>query len=141
MVTPGIGYFDSLGRHPLFMVSFLFPLLIATILGFLAGMGVGGGSLLLLWLTQVVNMPHPQARILNLLFYLPSAIIASVLRIKRTKLPLNIILPGLVSGCVCAAVFTIISVTWNTDSLKKVLGWLLIAVGLREIFYRPRKAR
>ena len=52
------------------MVEFLFPVFIGSALGFLAGLGVGGGSLLLLWLTQVMNMPQDQARILNLLFYL-----------------------------------------------------------------------
>ena len=48
------------------MLDWLVPISIATLLGFLAGMGVGGGSLLLLWLTQVVVLPQSQARILNL---------------------------------------------------------------------------
>ena len=48
------------------MLAFLVALVIATLLGFLAGMGVGGGRLLLLWLTQVVMIPQEQARILNL---------------------------------------------------------------------------
>ena len=52
-------------------------LVIGTVLGFLAGIGVGGGSLLVLWLTLVLGMEHPQARLINLLFFLPSAIVAS----------------------------------------------------------------
>ena len=54
-----------------------FPLVIAvgTVLGFLAGIGVGGGSLLILWLTLVLGMPQPQARILNLMFFVPSAVV------------------------------------------------------------------
>ena len=123
------------------MVNTLFALLIATVLGFLAGMGVGGGSLLLLWLTQVVNMTHAQARIMNLLFYLPSAIIVSAFHIKRKAIPLPMILPGLLSGCLAAALLTMLSADWDIDNLKKLLGLLLITVGLREIFYRPRKAR
>ena len=55
------------------MAGFLIFLLIATLLGFLAGMGVGGGSLLLLWLTQVAMLEQTQARIINLLFFLPAA--------------------------------------------------------------------
>ena len=43
--------------------------IIATILGFLAGIGVGGGSLLILWLTLVLEMPQETARIINLLFF------------------------------------------------------------------------
>ena len=53
-----------------------FPVCIAvgTILGFLAGLGIGGGSLLILWLTMVLGMPQPEARFINLLFFLPAAI-------------------------------------------------------------------
>lgn len=123
------------------MLNFAFSLLIATILGFLAGMGVGGGSLLLLWLTQVSDMAQPQARILNLLFYIPAAFVASVFRLKKNALPLRMILPGLIAGCISAAVLTLISANWDTERLKHLLGWLLIAIGIKEIFYRPRNAR
>lgn len=123
------------------MLSFVFPLLIATMLGFLAGLGVGGGSLLLLWLTQVVGMTQSQARILNLLFYIPAAFIASMFRLKKKSLPIHVVLPGLVTGCVSAAVLTLISVNWDTDRLKQLLGWLFIVIGIKEIFYRPRNAR
>ena len=34
-------------------------LIVGTVLGFLTGLGVGGGSLLILWLTLVLEMPRP----------------------------------------------------------------------------------
>lgn len=122
------------------MVNFLLSLLIAVLLGFLAGMGVGGGSLLLLWLTQVVMMAQPEARILNLLFYLPAAA-ASILFRGLKQVPWKIALPGIAAGCAAAALCTLLSRQLNVELLKKLLGALLIATGLREIFYRPRKAR
>lgn len=122
------------------MVNFPISLLISIFLGFLAGMGVGGGSLLLLWLTQVVMMPHPQARILNLLFYLPAAG-ASILFRTRRQIPWNVAVSGIIAGCTAAALCTLLSRYINIEILKKLLGGLLILIGLREIFYRPRKAR
>ena len=123
------------------MVDFLIPLLIATMLGFLAGMGVGGGSLLLLWLTQVVTMPQPQARILNLLFYLPAALTATVFRGRKNGIQTDVVLPALIAGCTAAVLFSLLSRHLNIELMKKLLGGLLILTGLREIFYRPRKAR
>lgn len=123
------------------MVDFLVPLLIAILLGFLAGMGVGGGSLLLLWLTQVVGMPQPQARILNLLFFLPAAITATLFRARKQVFPPGIVLPALIAGCTAAALFTLLARFLDIALMKKLLGGLLILVGLREIFYRPRKAK
>ncbi len=123
------------------MVNSILSICIATILGFLAGLGVGGGSLLLLWLTQVICMDTAQARILNLLFYLPAALVATTLQIKRRTLKMDIILPGLLTGCLSAAIFTMMGRSINTEFAKKLLGCLLIAVGTREVFYRPRNAR
>ena len=123
------------------MPAFLISLTIAIMLGFLAGMGVGGGSLLLLWLTQVVLVPQPQARILNLLFYLPAALVSTLFQKKRQGFRKDITLPALLAGCVAAFCFTILSKYLDISMLKKVLGGILVLTGIREILYRPRNAR
>ena len=123
------------------MVNWLLPLLIASILGFLAGMGVGGGSLLLLWLTQVVGMAQTQARMLNLLFFLPAALVATLFRKKEDRPRVYMLLPGGIAGCIAAALCAILSKHLEMELMKKLLGGLLILTGLREIFYRPRNAK
>lgn len=123
------------------MVAILIPLLIASILGFLAGLGVGGGSLLLIWLTQVVQLPHTQAKILNLLFFLPAAVIATLFHRKQKNIRPEITRPGILAGCGTAACVSVLGKGWDVEILKQFLGILLIITGLREIFYRPRNAR
>lgn len=123
------------------MVNFAASLLVATVMGFLAGMGVGGGSLLLLWLTQVVMLEQTQARILNLLFYLPAAIVASVIRKKQNKVAMKPAVWAIATGCTAALLLTLVSRVIDVTLLKKLLGGLLILTGIREVFYRPRKAR
>lgn len=123
------------------MVAFLIPLLIASLLGFLAGMGVGGGSLLLLWLTQVIMLSQEQAKILNLLFFLPATIVATFFRKKQKITRPDITRPGILAGCAAAACISLLGKHWNVELIKQLLGGLLILTGLREIFYRPRKAK
>lgn len=123
------------------MVGYLLPLVISTVLGLLAGMGVGGGSLLLLWLTQVVMLQQEQARILNLLFYLPAATASTLLRAKDKTIQPQIVIPGIITGSISATICTVLAKNLNTELLKKLLGVLLIITGIREIFYRPRKAK
>ena len=123
------------------MVNWTISLLIASILGFLAGMGVGGGSLLLLWLTQVAGMAQTQARILNLLFFLPAALVATLFRKKQDRTCVYTVLPAWVAGCIAAALCTMLGKHLEMELMKKLLGGLLILTGLREIFYRPRKAK
>lgn len=123
------------------MVTFLIPFLIASLLGFLAGMGVGGGSLLLLWLTQVAMIPQEQAKLLNLLFFLPAAAVSTLFRKKQKITRPDVTRPGIIAGCITAAITSIFARYLDLDLMKKLLGGLLILTGLKEIFYRPRKAK
>ncbi len=113
-------------------------LIVGTVLGFLTGLGIGGGSLLILWLTMVLNMDAPMARGINLLFFLPAALISCCFRWKQGKLPWHAILPAAAAGCTAAALFSWIS-TWIDVALaRKLFGLVLIVTALREIFWRPR---
>ena len=123
------------------MVDLIIPLLISSLLGFLAGMGVGGGSLLLLWLTQVVGLEQTQARILNLLFFLPAAFVATIFRRKEQSASKSVVIPGIIAGCASAVIFSLLSKALDIALMKKLLGGLLILTGAREIFHRPRKAK
>lgn len=116
-------------------------LAIGTVLGFLSGLGVGGGSLLMLWLTLVINIPHSIARCINLMFFIPSALIASVFRWHQGNLNIRKILPAIIAGCVSAGIFAWISQNVDVSVLKPLFGILLLITGLRELFYRPRKAK
>lgn len=109
-------------------------------LGFLSGIGIGGGSLLMLWLTLVLNLPHSTARTINLLFFIPSALIASFFRHKQGTLALRKLLPAVLGGCISAAVFSILSKHINTELIQKFFGALLLLTGLRELLYRPKSA-
>ena len=118
--------------------SFWFALVLGTLLGFLAGLGVGGGSLLIIWLTLVLDMPYPQARLLNLLFFLPAAIITSFFRWKQGKLEIKRILPGIFAGCAAALVFSLLSAKLDMQLLRKFFGILLLLTGAKELLYKPR---
>ena len=112
--------------------------LMGTFLGFLSGLGVGGGSLLILWLTLAVGMEQAQARTLNLLFFLPAALIAAVLRWKQGALPIKKVLPAMAAGAVSAGLFSIWGQNWDVGLLKKSFGILLLVTGIREVLYRPK---
>ena len=116
-------------------------LIVGTVLGFLAGLGIGGGSLLILWLTVVLQTDPLTARSVNLLFFIPSALLACALRIKAGNLKIRPLIPAILAGCAAAALFSWISTVLDVEVLKKLFGLVLVAAGLRELFYRDRKAR
>lgn len=111
------------------------------VLGFLAGLGVGGGTLLILWLTLVLGMDQGTARMINLMFFLAAAGAVSARRIRKGTLSIRKILPAVICGCIAAAGFSLLARQLDLDAMKKLFGVLLLLTGFRELFYRPRNAR
>lgn len=116
-------------------------LIVGTVLGVLSGLGTGGGSLLILWLTMVLGMEQAMARSINLLFFIPSALAACLFRWKQGKLEPKKVLPAIVTGCAAAGIFSWLGGLMDFKWLQKLFGLLLLFTGLRELFYRPRKAK
>lgn len=114
-------------------------LAVGTVLGFLTGLGVGGGSLLILWLTILAGVDQSIARGINLLFFLPSALIACCFRWKQGTLQLRKVLPAIFAGCAAAGLFSWFGRIIDAAVLKKLFGVLLLFTGLRELLYRPKK--
>ena len=114
-------------------------LIVAAILGFLSGLGIGGGSLLILYLTLVLGMEPSAARTLNLLFFLPCALIAAFLRWCQGAVDLRTLWPAMLAGCGSAFLFSMVSLQLDAMLLKKLFGGLLIVTGLKELCYRPKQ--
>ena len=113
--------------------------LVGMVLVFLAGLGIGGGSLLILYLTFVLHMDPMTARGINLLFFVPSALVSILLRKQTGSLEIKTFLPAILSGCAAALLFSFLGTCLNLELLKKLFGGLLIGTGLRELFYKEKE--
>lgn len=119
--------------------SFPFSILVGTVLGFLSGLGTGGGSLLLMWLTVALHMDPATARSVNLLFYIPSALVACLFHWRQGSLNYRKIFPAVLAGCAAAGIFSWISGMLDVTVLKKLFGGLLLFTGIRELLFKPAK--
>lgn len=121
------------------LASLPVSLLIGTVLGFLSGLGIGGGSLLILWLTTVLHMDQSAARSVNLLFFLPAAGVSCYFRWKQGTLGIKKMLPAIAAGCAGALLGTWLGKLLDTALLKKGFGMLLIGTGIRELLWKSKK--
>lgn len=111
---------------------------VSAVLGFLSGLGTGGGSLLILWLTVVLDMDPVTARCINLMFFIPSALIACVFRQKQGGQNLKRLFPAVIAGCAAAFGTSLLTAQMDLSILKKLFGALLIFTGIRELLYKPK---
>lgn len=116
------------------MVKFL----VGAILGFLSGLGVGGGSLLLLWLTLVLGEAQATARVMNLMFFLPCALISTLFRWKQSKPDWHLAIPALAAGLVGALIGNTIGPKLDVVLLKKAFGILFLLCGIRELRWKQK---
>lgn len=123
------------------LTSFPVSVIIGSLLGFLTGMGIGGGSLLILWLTLVLGFEQTVARGINFLFFLPASAICCVFRLRQGRLCLKKCLPGILAGCSAAILASFAAASMDTALLRKPFGILLLITGLRELLYRPHRRR
>lgn len=131
---------DSLGRYSIFMLkSFPFCICIGIALGVLSGLGTGGGSLLILWLTLIMHIPPTDARTINLLFFIPSAVIACLFHWKQGRLEIKKVLPAIIAGSIASGSFTFLSQRITIDVFRKLFGILLLLTGVRELLYKPKQ--
>lgn len=142
MAPPRTGDSYSLGRDPIPVLESLpVIIIVGTVLGFLSGLGIGGGSLLIVWLTTVLHTDPMTARSINLLFFIPSALVACIIRFRRGELDWKTPIPAITAGCICAVLGSCIANMLETELLKKLFGVVLLLAGGKELFYRERKAK
>lgn len=106
--------------------------------GVLSGWGVGGGTLLMLFMTGVMRMAQAEAQSVNLLYFLPTSAAALPSHFKNGFVEKPALLPAVLCGAATAAAGALAASAVSEELLRRLFGVLLIAAGLPEIFYRAK---
>ncbi len=113
-------------------------ILIGTATGILSGFGIGGGTLLILWLTLVGGMNQLQAGGINLLYFLFSASPALFSHIKNQLVEKKALLFCILGGIPACILASFLASQMELGWLKKGFGIMLLFIGCKELF-SPRQ--
>ena len=108
----------------------------AAVCGFLSGLGIGGGSLLMVWLTAFAGWEQRAAQGLNLLYFLPTAAASLPAHAKNGYLEKAALLPAVAAGLAGTALAAWAATALDVELLRKCFGIFLLIIGLRELFQR-----
>ena len=122
-------------------MSALIAGLAGVICGVLSGLGIGGGTLLMVWMTAVMGLEQRVAQGINLLYFLPTAACALFFHIKNRLIRWRVVIPAILTGCITAGGTAFLATAIETELLRKLFGGFLILVGIRELFAAQRRAR
>jgi len=107
--------------------------------GIISGMGIGGGTILIPALVLLVNPGQHIAQSVNLLFFIPTAIIALIVHIKKKRIDFKMAVPIILFGLAGAFAGSKLAMSLPGNSLKKWFGLFLLLMGIYELLLKDRK--
>lgn len=110
----------------------------ALLSGILGSMGFGGGSVLIIYLTLFLSMPQKEAQGINLIFFIPCAVISVLCNLKngfvRLRTAVFLILGGVFGVLLGSFIFAGI----QSALLGKIFGGFVVIMGLITLFSKGK---
>lgn len=116
------------------MSGWLIHFLVGVLTGILSGFGVGGGSLLLIYLTTFAGIAQQKAQGINLLYFLPAALSALPSHFKNQFVEKKTLIPAITAGLLSSALAACLSNSLDMSLMRKLFGVFLLFVGISELF-------
>ena len=114
-----------------------------TIIGFLAAvmasMGLGGGSILLLYLTLFTETSQYSAQGINLLFFIPIAVVALILHSQKKLVRWQTVARAVFWGLLGVLTGFFLGRQIGEELLRTLFYIFLLIIGIKDLFFIKRK--
>ena len=112
----------------------MLTIFISIIAGILTGIGLGGGTFLIIGLTFFLGINQKIAQSVNLFFYVPTAITSIIINSKNKNIKWKIAINTIVGSLIGAILGAILATKIETYILKKIFGIFVGIIALCEIY-------
>lgn len=101
--------------------------------GIIGGMGIGGGTILIPSLTIFLSTKQQIAQSVNLISFIPTAIVALISHLKQGNIEKSLILKLSIGGIGGAIIGSYLAVHLSSIFLRKAFGVFLFVMGVYEV--------
>lgn len=124
----------------------MIEILIGILSGIISGTGMGGGTILIFILVYMLGTEQHTAQATNLIFFVPTSIIAIIINLKNKNIALQSAILISIFGILGAIIGANISINIEVNLLRKCFGVFLAFIGIHEIYtiikwYKKQKIR
>ncbi len=126
---------------PLEQISPVVRALAALLTGIVSGFGIGGGTLLIIFLTLAAKLDQRSAQGMNLLYFIPTASASLIFHCKNGRVDKKVWFFTGLAGVATAVAASYFGARIDTGLLRRLFGILLLYVGIRELFAKKEKER
>lgn len=104
------------------------------IAGMVTGLGMGGGTILILLLSLFLDLEQHVAQATNLIFFIPTSIAAIFINLKQRNVDLKLAIIVSIFGIIGAIFGAIISQNISSEHLKKCFAIFIFIIALHEVY-------
>lgn len=122
----------------------MLEIVLGIVAGIVSGSGLGGGTILILILVNFMGVEQYQAQALNLLFFIPTSLMAIVMNHKQKLIDYKLGLSIAITGSIGAFIGAKIASQIGVQHLKKYFGIFLLGISAYEgyrIFQQYKKEK
>ena len=112
----------------------MFEIIIGVISGIVSGTGMGGGTILIFLVTYWCNIEQHIAQATNLIFFIPTSIIAIIVNAKNRNINVKLGIIISLYGILGAIIGANLSIHLDMKSLRKYFGIFLLIISAHEIY-------
>lgn len=112
---------------------------IAFLSGIAASMGLGGGTVLILFLTMSEGLSQRAAQGINLVFFIPAAMLSLWLHSKNGFIEWKKIIPAMITGTVTAFICATAANSIPQGVSRRLFGAFILLMGMRSLASAHRK--
>ena len=112
----------------------MLALLAGLLSGIIGAMGMGGGAVLIIYLTLFTKTEQITAQGINLLFFIPIGVTALIIYSKKKQIKWKTAIPIALGGLLGAVLGILLSSFLGSNIISKIFGGFLIVLGIIEIF-------
>ena len=123
---------DNFGREN--VTAMIWAYIAAFVTGILASLGVGGGMVLIIYLTVFGGFDQLSAQGINLIYFLPIALLSVIIHSKNGLVEWKKILPSLVTGVIFALAGAALARYIGSPLLRKIFAGFILLIGVKELF-------
>ncbi len=102
--------------------------------GLAGSLGLGGGGVLILYLVLALGMPQLKAQGINLLFFIPCALVSSIIYSLKKLIDWKSVLLFAAGGLPGVVLGSFIVGHIDSSLPGKIFGGFLLIMGIRELF-------
>lgn len=123
---------DYFGREN--VTAMIWAYIAAFVTGVLASLGVGGGMVLIIYLTVFGGFDQLSAQGINLIYFLPIALLSVIIHSRNRLVEWKKILPSLVTGVLFALAGAALARYIGSPLLRKIFAGFILLIGVKELF-------